>query len=90
MVDAATEAANLTYLLNQWDPIGVASIAPDEYRCLLSPLSSLLRRGASGAEVREFLWREMEEHFGLEPEALEIDAFAGRLVAWWAAVEADE
>ena len=29
--------ANLRYLLNQWDPIGVADLVDDEYDCLLAP-----------------------------------------------------
>lgn len=29
---------NLRYLLNQWDPIGVADIVDDEYDCMLVPL----------------------------------------------------
>ena len=75
---------NLQYLLNQWDPIGVADIAPDEYDCLIGPLLTRLRDRASRAQISEFLWFELEDHFGLDPGGHEVDAMANRLVAWWA------
>jgi hypothetical protein len=39
--------ANLRYLLNQWDPVGVADLVLDEYDCLLAPLWTRLTKGAS-------------------------------------------
>ncbi|MFC6162847.1 hypothetical protein [Kribbella jiaozuonensis] len=73
--------ANLRYLLNQWDPIGVADLVADEYDCLLAPLWRLLMRGASRAELSEFLWYDLKDHFGLDPEGCEVDRFADRLAA---------
>ncbi|MEA5364423.1 hypothetical protein VA596_33170 [Amycolatopsis sp., V23-08] len=74
---------NLRYLLNQWDPIGVVDEVDDEYDCLIAPLLSRLAAGGGRAEIGEFLWYELTDHFGLsDPETLGTD----RLVAWWAAV----
>ena len=59
--DVEHQQANLRYLLNQWDPIGVADLAADEYDSLIAPLWSRLSRGATRAEISEFLsgttWR---------------------------------
>jgi hypothetical protein len=74
--------ANLRYLVNQWDPIGVADLVDDEYDCMLAPLWQRLLKGATAAEISEFLWLELEDHFGLDPHALDVDGFANRLVAW--------
>lgn len=80
---------NLRYLLNEWDPIGVAEIAPDEYDCMIGPLLGRLLAGAGRAEVSEYLWSELEDHFGLDPARYDVDAMANRLVAWWAVAGAD-
>jgi hypothetical protein len=82
-VDLVDQQLNLRYLLNQWDPIGVAEIAPDEYDCMTAPLLTRLRSGAGRAEISEFLWYELEDHFGLDPARYDVDAVANRLVAWW-------
>jgi len=74
--------ANLRYLLNEWDPIGVADLAPDEYDCLIAPLWARLSQGASRAEISELLWYDVEDHFGLDPQMCGVDQFADRLVAW--------
>jgi hypothetical protein len=76
---------NLRYLLNQWDPIGVADVVIDQYDCMIGPLLSMLNAGAGRAEIGEFLWYELDEHFGLSPESRGTDQLADRLVAWWAA-----
>jgi len=47
--------ANLNYLLNEWDPIGVANLVSDEYDCLIAPLISRLSAGNGRAEISEFL-----------------------------------
>ncbi|MFJ7592050.1 hypothetical protein ACIQZO_32750 [Streptomyces sp. NPDC097617] len=83
----ADQSENLRFLLNEWDPIGVADLVQDEYDCLIGPLLGRLHRGASRAEVSEYLWIEAEEHFGLDPLGLGIDLTADKLVAWWAAVK---
>ncbi|MBB2903235.1 hypothetical protein FHR75_004077 [Kineococcus radiotolerans] len=38
------------------------------------------------AQVSEFLWYELLDHHGVDPEARGVDAMADRLVAWWRAV----
>src|SRR4051794_40486106 len=73
--------ANLRYLLNQWDPIGVAELVSDEYDCLLAPLWKLLMQGASRAELSGFLWYDLKDHSGLDPEVCEIARFADQLAA---------
>jgi hypothetical protein len=85
-VDPADLHLNLRYLLNEWDPIGVAEIAPDEYDCMLGPVLGKLGAGAGRAEISEFLWHELEDYFGLDPTRYDVDSVADRLVAWWAAV----
>lgn len=92
--DAAVESVdiegNLRYLLNQWDPIGVAELLDDEYDCLIVPLLTRLGAGADQAVISKFLWYELEDHFGMSPyhhrEHYGVDALADRLVAWWAAI----
>ncbi|MFE9649311.1 hypothetical protein ACFYO0_35375 [Streptomyces sp. NPDC006365] len=74
----------LRHLLNEWDPIGVADAVNDEYDCMIAPLLSRLHRGAGRAEISEFLWSEMGDHFGLAPTRQEIDNMADRLVVWCA------
>jgi hypothetical protein len=85
-VEPIDAQGNLRYLLNRWDPIGVADIVIDEYDCMIAPLLSMLSVGAGRAEIGEFLWYELDEHFGLSPESRGTDQMADRLVAWWAAV----
>ena len=78
---------NLRVLLNHWDPIGVydeqSNFPPDEYDCLIGPLLSRLARGEGVAGISEFLWFELEDHFGLDPARKESDQFARQLVAWF-------
>lgn len=73
-------------LLNAWDPIGVADLVDDEYDCLIAPLWSLMAKGADRAELSEFLWFELEDHFALDPTDRDVDGMANRLavlaIAW--------
>lgn len=91
-VDLVALEPELRYLLNRWDPIGVydekLNFPPDEYDCLLGPLLSKLGHGASRAEISEYLWHELEDHFGLDPWRAEPDRLADQLVAWFAAKQA--
>lgn len=74
---------NLKYLVWQWDPIGVADIAPDdEYDCLVSPLLSRLAASADRSQISEFLWHNLEGHFGLDPGSYDVEVMADRLVTW--------
>ncbi|WP_432055342.1 hypothetical protein [Streptomyces sp. bgisy022] len=75
----------LRLLLDEWDPVGVADEAPDEYDCLLAPLLHRLGSGADEEQIGRFLRHELEDHFGLDPQALRPEAMAGRVMAWWAA-----
>ncbi|MFI5831881.1 hypothetical protein ACIA6C_32270 [Streptomyces sp. NPDC051578] len=77
---------NLRYLLNEWDPLGVAYLSQDEYDCMLAPLFQRLHHGTTRAEISEFLWYDLEDHFGLDPVDHQTDATADRLIAWWSAV----
>lgn len=77
---------NLRYLLNEWDPIGVADLVSDEYDCLIAPLWSKLSTGASRAEISEFLWNELEGHFGLNPYHHREHYGIDRLAAWSATI----
>lgn len=73
--------ADLRDLLNQWDPIGVADIVNDEYDCLLAPLLHRLAAHASRTQISEYLWYELQHHFGLDPARCAADETANRLVA---------
>jgi hypothetical protein len=83
----------LRYLLNRWDPIGVydesLDFPPDEYDCLIGPLLVRLARCDSRADLSQYLWDEIEEHFGLDPVRCGTDHFADRLLAWYAARHQD-
>ena len=78
--------ASLRLLLNEWDPLGVADLVSDEYDCMIGPLLSRLIRNGGRSEISEFLWYELEDHFGIDPAADDVDGLANRLVAWWAKV----
>jgi hypothetical protein len=84
LVDLVELHANLRYMLNEWDPIGVGDLVPDEYDCLIAPLLTRLRTGGGRSQISEFLWYELEDHFGLDPGVRDVDGMANRLVAWWA------
>jgi hypothetical protein len=54
-VDGDVIQDNLRYILNEWDPIGVADVAPDEYDCMVPPLLGKLRAGGGRADISEWL-----------------------------------
>jgi hypothetical protein len=58
---------------------------PGEYDCLIGPLLVRVAHHDSGASLSEYLWREIENHFRLDPARCGIDHFADRLLAWYAA-----
>jgi hypothetical protein len=39
--------------------------------CLIGPLLSRLAAGGGRAKISEYLWTELEEHFGLDPDRYE-------------------
>lgn len=57
----------------------------DEYECLIGPILTRLARRDSRASFSEYLWNEIENHFGHNPVRCGTDAFADRLQAWFAA-----
>lgn len=73
-------------LLNEWDPIGCDG-PPDEYDCLIGPLLGRLSAGDGQSQISELLRLELQDHFGLDPAGLGVDAMASRLAGWWAAAE---
>ena len=79
----------LRYLLNRWDPIGIYDEARDspagEYDCLIAPLLTRLAHDDSRASLSEYLWYEVEGHFGLDPARCGTDHLADMLLAWYAA-----
>lgn len=87
-MDPVDLQAELGYLLNRWDPIGIYDPAtdypPDEYDCMIAPLLTRLSDGGNAAQLSEYLWWELTDHFGLDPAARDTDGFANRLVAWYA------
>ncbi|MEW2295687.1 hypothetical protein ABZ719_23765 [Streptomyces sp. NPDC006743] len=88
---AAEVQGGLRDLLNEWDPIGVVDLeldedpVQDEYDCLIPPLLDRLRRGADRTELRNFLYQELTDHFGLS-HPYDVDGMAARLTAWWTSV----
>ncbi len=88
-MDLKAAETSLRRILLEWDPIGVADIAPDdEYDCMIEPLFTKLDGGADRSEIRAFLLHELEDHFALDPAHQDIDGVADRLVGWWAAAGA--
>ena len=75
--------AELRYLLNEWDPLGVADVVRDEYNCLLACFLRRLNEGASQLEMSEFVWHEVEKHSGIDPMRCGADRFGALLVGWF-------
>ena len=77
----------LRFLLNEWDPIGVydpkADYPADEYDCLMGPLLSRLARGETAVRLAEFLRFELEDHFGLDPDAHDVELFSEKVSTWF-------
>jgi hypothetical protein len=73
----------LRALLNEWDPLGVADIAPsEEYDCLLGVIGEL-RRGMSEPQLAGHLDVQLRHHFGVEPNQRNVRAFARRVFEWY-------
>lgn len=84
---AAQDLYGLQRMLNEWDPIGVRPELggpDDEYSCLYAPLLGRLRSGDGAAEIGSLLRVELEGHFGLDANHAQPEAFASRLVDWFA------
>jgi hypothetical protein len=81
---------SLERLLWEWDPIGLARMgAPrDEYDCMAGPILNRLHAGADQTEISKLLQHELGHHFGSGLTGESADAFASRLMAWWATISA--
>lgn len=79
----------LRALLNAWDPLGVADLVPDDYDGLSGRILGRLARGATPVEMGEFMWFEMEDLFGIDPEGCQADKFGERMAAWYQAKQLD-
>lgn len=71
---AAAEASIERALLEQWDPLGVASLPGDhlDYRSFAHEVYNLLARGASDAQVARYLHRAEDGELG-HPELADVD-----------------
>lgn len=56
----------------------------DEYSCLYAPLLERLADGEDAAAIALYLRTELEGHFGLDADYSRPQAFASRLVDWFA------
>lgn len=54
-------------LVNQWDPIGLidGGAPTDEYDCISVQLIDLLIQGKRSNEIYEFIFHELDDHFGM-------------------------
>ncbi|GIF00726.1 hypothetical protein [Paractinoplanes rishiriensis] len=78
----ASWMTDLRRMLNEWDFAGTG--ADDEYDCLVGPLLAELADGADADDIADFLADEIEDHYGLDPDHVDVPAFAARAVGWWA------
>ncbi len=76
------EEAELRRLLNEWNPIGVPGLPPDEYDCMIRPLLGKLRRGCNREFIRRFLDDWIGDHLGLSGDCGKAE-FAARVLAWY-------
>jgi hypothetical protein len=86
-IAAAHDWRGLQRMLNQWDPIGVRPELggpDDEYSCLYASLMGRLAGGERTDEIAMFLRSELEDHFGVDADYSHPEAFAVRLVDWFA------
>lgn len=44
----------------------------DEYDCIGTQLLNLLHKGIKKVEVKEFIYRELDEHFGLKKDDIKL------------------
>jgi hypothetical protein len=77
-------ARELGKLVADWDPLGVVEAGgpADEYDCLVSPLFKVLDQQPSVQEVTSFLVSALDEHFGVDASASNLDDIALRLLEW--------
>lgn len=76
----------LNQLLNTWDFIGVLPFKggpKDEYDCLITPIFSLMRKGADSDKLTSFLSKELNDHFGIDYKSDELDQIVKKITEWW-------
>ena len=73
-----------------WDPIGIAGTpqARDEYDAYMGPVFTLLRSGASEADISDHLEVLARDRLGVPPLKERSDQAAEALIAWRDHVEA--
>jgi hypothetical protein len=72
----------LRELLNEWNPIGVQGLPPDEYDSIIEPLLRRLARGCNEEFIVKFLDDRVGNDFGLSGEFGK-KAFAAKVCAWY-------
>jgi hypothetical protein len=77
-----TKQQELRALLNEWNPIGVDGLPYDEYDCFLRVIGDL-HRGSPEAEVAAYLREQLADHFGIDPDPAQPEAFARRVFDWY-------
>lgn len=80
--NAMQRVSEIRRLVCEWDPIGVMDDPEwprDEYDCLLGPLLRLLEAKATEEEIAKFLKKEIDEHFGLSPNAYDFSSVAAKI-----------
>jgi hypothetical protein len=80
-------AKDLRKILNEWDFIGIYPFKggpKDEYDCLINPILSHLHKNITEEELNNFLIKELDEHFGLNPlKFTKIEDVVEKIIAWW-------
>jgi hypothetical protein len=77
-----TKQRELRALLNGWNPIGADGLPDDEYDCFLGVIGKL-HRGSPEAEVAAYLREQLAEHFGIDADPSDPEAFAHRVFDWY-------
>jgi hypothetical protein len=78
--------AQLRHLLDDWVHAGIDAdrrLSNGDADSLVTPVLMRLAEGATVASLAEYLWFEVRDDFGVEPERLRPDLLAERLVAWY-------
>lgn len=57
--------------------------AANEYDCMLSPLMHQLHDGADAAKIRDWLFDEVQDHFGVTANPDREGLLADQIVDWW-------
>ena len=68
--------------IRRWDPVGLEAMgAPeDEYECLVGPITSAIRGGATASVLANAVASHIADHFGTHPDG-SLD-FATDILQW--------